>query len=177
MRDNPAGGGIGSNVLTLVVASGALSEGAVTGCGRSRDPTEAVRPRPSADGSPLTATGTPRRILLVVDDDDDSRLALATFLRRQGYGVVPAANGEEALCALRARPAPDLILLDMLMPVLDGWGFLGQLRQAGGQVPVLVTTGAEALTPEWAAAHGCAGLLRKPVGPEELLDEVRRCLA
>jgi CheY-like chemotaxis protein len=125
----------------------------------------------------MTAAGPPRPTLLVVEDDDESRLALAAVLRLQGYCVVPAANGEEGLRALRDGPAPDLILLDMLMPGLDGWGFLGQLQQIGAQAPVIVTTGAEVLTPEWAAAHGCAGLLRKPVELEELLGEVRRCLA
>jgi CheY-like chemotaxis protein len=125
----------------------------------------------------MTAAGRPRPTLLVVEDDDESRLALAAVLRQQDYRVVPAANGEEGLRALRAGPAPDLILLDMLMPVLDGWGFLSRLRDADVRAPVLVTTGADALTPEWAAAHGCAGLLRKPVEPAELLAEVRRCLA
>jgi CheY-like chemotaxis protein len=176
MRENSARSAIGPDRFTLVPASAALREGAATACGRSRDSGESVRPRPSGQSSPLTPLGTPRPTLLVVEDDDDSRLALAAVLRQHGYGVVPAANGEEGLRALRSGPTPDLILLDMLMPGLDGWGFLGQLQQAGAQVPVLVTTGTEALTPEWAEAHGCAGLVRKPVEPDELLAEVRRCL-
>jgi CheY-like chemotaxis protein len=114
--------------------------------------------------------------LLVVEDDDVAREALAAVLRRAGYRVVPAANGEEALAALRAGPAPDLILLDMLMPVLDGWHFLDHFRQEAAQPPVVVTTATTILSREWAQDHGCAGLLHKPVEADELLHEVRRCL-
>jgi CheY-like chemotaxis protein len=114
--------------------------------------------------------------LLVVEDNDVAREGLAVILRRAGYRVLPAANGEEALAVLRAGPTPDLILLDMFMPVLDGWHFLERLRQQATQPPVVVTTAASILSREWAAAHGCAGLLRKPVGTDELLEEVRRCL-
>jgi CheY-like chemotaxis protein len=116
-------------------------------------------------------------MILVVEDNEVSRAGLAAVLRRAGYGVVPACNGEEALAALRAGPPPGLILLDMLMPVLDGWHFLGRLHLGGPHPPVVVTTGTAVVGREWAQDHGCAGCLRKPVDPEELLDEVRRVLA
>jgi CheY-like chemotaxis protein len=117
------------------------------------------------------------RTLLVVEDNDVSREGLAVVLRRAGYRVLPAANGEEALRLLTEGPPPDLILLDMLMPVLDGWHFLDRLQRAGPHPPIIVTTAAGVLSREWAAAHGCAGFLRKPVGTEALLQEVSRCLA
>jgi CheY-like chemotaxis protein len=117
------------------------------------------------------------RTLLVVEDNDVSREGLAVVLRRAGYHVVPAANGEEALRLLKAGPPPDLILLDMLMPVLDGWHFLERLRRKGPCPPVIVTTAAGVLSLEWAQDHGCAGFLRKPVETDELLAEGRRCLA
>ena len=116
------------------------------------------------------------RTLLVVEDNDVSREGLAVVLRRAGYHVVPAANGEEALRLLRAGPPPDLILLDMLMPVLDGWHVLERLQQESTRPPVILTTAAGVLSREWAEAHGCAGFLRKPVETGQLLDEVRRCL-
>jgi carbon storage regulator CsrA len=81
------------------------------GASRVPGPEEACPMPPHASACPT---------LLVVEDDDVAREALAAVLRRAGYRVLPAANGEEALAALRADPAPDLILLDMLMPVLDG---------------------------------------------------------
>ena len=126
----------------------------------------------------MAPTGQPRQTLLVVEDNDVAREGLVVILRQQGYRVLPAANGEEALEHLRAGPRPDLILLDMLMPVLDGWHFLGRLQREGPRppVPVLITTGT-ILTREWAEAHACQGFLRKPVETGPLLQEVRRCLA
>jgi CheY-like chemotaxis protein len=111
--------------------------------------------------------------ILVVEDNDICREGLATVLRREGYAVVPLPNGRDALDYLEAGPPPDLILLDMLMPVVDGWHFLGRLPQT--HPPVIVVT-ATILTREWAQTHGCAGFLRKPIEPEELLAEVRGCL-
>src|SRR4051812_34834241 len=116
--------------------------------------------------------------LLVVEDNDEAREGLARFLRGHGYQVVLAADGEQALSCLRCSPRPDLILLDMLLPVLDGWHFLERVRQQqqGGQppVPVVITTGTN-LTREWALDHGCQGFIRKPIDTDRLLDEVRRC--
>ena len=118
-----------------------------------------------------------KRTLLVVEDNDLAREGLAVLLRRQGYHVVPAADGQQALALLHAGPPPDLILLDMLMPVLDGWHFLSRLKGLpAGSAPVVVTTGT-ILTREWAAQNGCAGFLRKPIEEDELLDEVNRLLA
>jgi CheY-like chemotaxis protein len=114
---------------------------------------------------------------MVVEDNDVAREGLAVILQRHGYRVVPARNGEEALRLLWGGPRPDLILLDMLMPVLDGWHFLERLGQEPARPPVLVTTAATVISREWARAHGCAGLVRKPIETEELLEEVRRCLA
>jgi CheY-like chemotaxis protein len=118
------------------------------------------------------------KTLLVVEDDAVTRAALASTLQGAGYQVVTAANGLEALELLRSGLAPDLILLDMLMPVLDGWQFLKRLMQEWppGRVPILIATATTILTREWAAAHGCAGCLRKPIEVPELLEEVRRCL-
>ena len=117
------------------------------------------------------------RLILVVEDNDVAREGLAVVLRREGYGVLTAANGEEALSHLRAGPRPDLILLDMLMPVLDGWHFLERLKREGPEspVPIIITT-STILSPEWALANGCQGFLHKPIEGQTLLEEVRRCL-
>src|SRR5437667_10097986 len=107
------------------------------------------------------------KVLLVLEDDDNTRTALAVLLRDAGYVVVSAANGREALDRLRNGPTPDLVLLDMLMPVLDGWHFLRQLKALPylADVPIVVVTGT-ILTRDWAQTHGCAGLLCKPIEPE-----------
>src|SRR5262249_40861791 len=115
--------------------------------------------------------------LLVVEDNAILRKGLAVVLREEGFTVVTAENCQEALNGLQTGSLPDLILLDMHTPVLDGWGFLKLLRTSpAASVPVLVTTGNAILSTEWAASQGCAGLLRKPVEPETLLPEIHRCL-
>jgi CheY-like chemotaxis protein len=117
------------------------------------------------------------RHILVVEDNDLTREGLATLLNQEGYRVALAEDGEEALNHLRGGARPDLILLDMLMPVLDGWHFLERLRplRRPPALPIVITT-ATNLTREWAEAHDCQGCLRKPIEPERLLEEVRRCL-
>src|SRR5215831_19171443 len=111
------------------------------------------------------------RTILVVEDNDVSREGLAVVLRRADYRVLVAANGDEALCLLKGGPPPDLILLDMLMPVLDGWHFMDRLQKASPHPPIIVTTAAGVLSREWAEDHGCAGFLRKPVDTKQLLAE------
>src|SRR5207253_9169015 len=117
--------------------------------------------------------GTPMaKTVLVVEDNGYSRKGLAAILRRHGYDVAAVGDGLQALDRLDVGPPVDVILLDMLLPVLDGWHFLQRLRTApGGAPPIIVTSGA-AVTPGWAAAHGCAGLLQKPGEEAELLGEL-----
>src|SRR5262249_47645719 len=128
-------------------------------------------------GRPMAAGGAEPPTILVVEDDAVTREGLAALLGRAGYRVALAANGAEALHFLGAWPTPALILLDMLMPVLDGWHFLEALRRQAPApaVPVIVTTGT-VLSREWARDHGCPGFLRKPIEPEALSEEIRRCL-
>ncbi len=121
----------------------------------------------------------PRKTLLVVEDDAAARQGMAVLLAREGYEVALAANGREALDYLDTHPLPDLILLDMLMPYLDGWGFLDELKRKDSptvSVPVIVITGSN-VTSEWALQHGCVGCVRKPIEVDHLLAEIRRNLA
>jgi CheY-like chemotaxis protein len=116
-----------------------------------------------------------RKSVLVVDDNDGCREVAASVLRLGGYAVTEAADGQEALRSLAGGAAPDVILLDMLMPVLDGWQFLKHLKaSAHGTIPVVITTGT-ILTREWAESFAGAGFLKKPFTDDELLAEVRRC--
>ena len=77
--------------------------------------------------------------VLVVDDDPDIRLLLRFELAAEGHGVVEAGNGEEALAAL-ANGDIDLVLLDMMMPILDGWGVLRALDPAQAPPVVVITS-------------------------------------
>jgi CheY-like chemotaxis protein len=116
--------------------------------------------------------------IVVVEDNDVTREGLAAVLRQHGFEAAVACNGQEALDLLQAGPRPHLILLDMLMPVLDGWDFLKRVRKQGPHpsVPIIVAT---AIIPsrEWVNSLGCQGVLHKPIETGQLLDEVRRCLA
>ena len=115
-------------------------------------------------------------IILIAEDDAVTREGLSAILQRAGYVVAGAANGQEALDYLHSQPAPSLILLDMLMPVLDGWLFMRELRQLPGceAIPVVVVTGMTVASAEWTKALGAVALVRKPVDVELLLDTIRR---
>jgi CheY-like chemotaxis protein len=125
----------------------------------------------------MSAAERPARRILVVEDDDAVRKSQALLPSREGYEVAAVANGAEALAVLGRGQRPELILLDMLMPALDGWEFLQELRRQGPQPPPVVVITSTILTPEWARDHGCQGFLHKPVEKDQLLAEVRRCLA
>src|SRR5688572_21116373 len=103
----------------------------------------------------MTAETPAVRTILVVEDDAAAREGMAALLGHEGYRVVTAADGRAALDQLRSGLDPDLVLLDMLMPVLDGWHFLEELKAQGPptHVPVVVTTSTN-LTREWAEDHG-----------------------
>jgi CheY-like chemotaxis protein len=76
----------------------------------------------------------PDVLVLVVDDEADIRATVSAMLEIEGYAVAEAANGADALHAVEQRE-PDVILLDMRMPVLDGWGFASEMRRARAPDP------------------------------------------
>ena len=116
----------------------------------------------------------PKRIL-VVEDDRDVAESVAEVLEASGYSTDIAANGREALDHLRSHDLPDLILLDMMMPVMDGWQFREEQRKSPAleAVPVVVVT-ADGNARGKAAAIQAAGQVQKPVTIDSLLDEVER---
>ncbi len=108
--------------------------------------------------------------MLVVDDDDAIRETVAEVLKAEGYSVRTAANGQEALAVVE-RERPGLVLLDMRMPVLDGWGFVDGLHQRGIRLKVLVLTATQDAS-RWAAEIGADGYIAKPFDLDHLLDSV-----
>ena len=111
--------------------------------------------------------------ILVVDDDPGVQRVMTKFLAMEGFIPVVAGNGEEALALLRASRHVQVILLDLRMPVMDGWTFRKQQRLdpliAG--IPVVVLSGADTeRVPELEAAAS----FRKPVSFPEVIDVVRR---
>jgi CheY-like chemotaxis protein len=111
--------------------------------------------------------------ILLVDDDDEIRDVVALVLGSAGFCVVTAANGREALARLREDPKPTAILLDLMMPVMNGYEFRAeQLRDpALRAIPTLIFT-AGAVTPQ-VKALGAEAILRKPVTSAQLLDALR----
>jgi signal transduction histidine kinase len=115
------------------------------------------------------------RTLLVIEDDADIREALDGLLSTEGFRVTGCSNGLEALEVLRASPKPDLILLDLMMPIMDGW----QFRVAQKDDPELATIPVLALSADStakAAAIDAEAYLRKPVDYDTLIDTIDRLL-
>jgi CheY-like chemotaxis protein len=113
-----------------------------------------------------------RRPILVVDDDAEILAMLRDFLESEGLAVRTAANGAEALDMLE-EVEPALILLDMRMPVLDGWGFAKRCRERQLAYPIVVMTAAESAR-RWAEEIGATGYIAKPFDVNELLQTIER---
>jgi CheY-like chemotaxis protein len=115
------------------------------------------------------------KTILLVEDDSDVRDALSQILRDRGYAVLGAADGREALEHLRRDGRVDLILLDLMMPVMDGWEFrrVQQQDAALAAIPVVILS-ADGNVRRKAASIAAAGYVQKPVETDQLLDLVRR---
>ena len=113
--------------------------------------------------------------VLVVDDDADIRGLLRELLERQGYQVTEAANGRDGLRALYASP-PDVVLLDISMPELDGWETLERIRDVS-EVPVaMLTARAAELEKVRGLKGGADDYITKPFGRQELLARIEAML-
>lgn len=111
--------------------------------------------------------------ILVVDDDATTRWAMQRVLSEQGYQTVAAPNGQEALSTLAAVPGIDLILLDLEMPVMDGWSLLRVLKQdaALDAIPVVIVS-SNAPLDAMPGDVGAAAALRKPVHVDRLMSVI-----
>jgi CheY-like chemotaxis protein len=110
--------------------------------------------------------------ILVVDDDPDLREFLQLTLRSMGFEVTSAANGQEALADIEGHD-PDLILLDMKMPVMNGWEFCRALEDRDSRTPIVVLTAAPDPAGRAAEVHA-EGWLGKPFDYADLEAVVRR---
>lgn len=113
--------------------------------------------------------------ILVVEDDPVIQRLLGVTLRKQGYEIVSAADGEAALLTLDSTP-PDLILLDMRLPTMNGWEFLEAYSSQPVQVPVIVVT-ATFLDPTIYTLPNVVDCLIKPFAIEALINCVQQHLA
>jgi CheY-like chemotaxis protein len=114
--------------------------------------------------------------LLVVEDISDARELLVELLRGEGYAVEACANGAEALARLSADHY-DLVLLDLMMPVMDGLQLLEELRRSAAKLPPVIVMSAFERFREEAAALGALAFISKPVDIDRLLEAVESHLA
>ncbi len=122
----------------------------------------------------LNDEGSPRKRVLVVEDDPAQREAVCALLELEGFDWAAAGNGREALDLLHRETAPDLVLLDLSMPVMDGWEFrvaqLADVYFCG--IPVVILS-ADRPSEHEHLLHP-EGFLRKPVNCALLMEAVRR---
>jgi CheY-like chemotaxis protein len=116
-------------------------------------------------------------VVVVIEDDHDTREAFEDVLRLSGYEVLAAENGRRALELLRSSPAlrPCIILLDIMMPEMNGWEFLEQQRRdpALASIPVVVVS-ADTSAQARAAGQNIAGFLKKPIALDALSETLER---
>src|SRR5262245_14818224 len=120
-----------------------------------------------------------RPLVLVVEDYQDAREMYAAYLQFSGYGVAEAANGLEALEKTREL-MPDIILMDLALPKMDGWEATRRLKadEQTRHIPIVALTGhALAGHAEGARQAGCDAFVTKPCLPDALLAEIQRMLS
>jgi two-component system, chemotaxis family, chemotaxis protein CheY len=118
----------------------------------------------------------PGKKVLVVEDDFLLREALSMVLAGEGYQVPTAADGQQGLVRLHDHERPDVILLDLMLPGMDGWEFRRRQQQdpAVASIPVIVLSAMPNVSEE-ATSLGAAGCLQKPVESRQIVDAVRGC--
>ncbi len=112
--------------------------------------------------------------VLIVDDDPDIALLLRFALEEVGYSTLRAANGEEALDVIRSRH-PDVVLLDVMMPRMDGWTALEELKALPWRPRVIVVSARSMLQDRARALElGADAFVAKPFAPEDIVDSIER---
>jgi excisionase family DNA binding protein len=113
-------------------------------------------------------------LVLVVDDDERLREFIRVNLEMEGYAVAEAAGAEEALQAIEGQ-APDLVLLDVVMPGIDGWQMLQRMQERHGSIPVIMFSGkVDEESVADAARRGAQGFIGKPFDPQQLIERAKQ---
>ena len=113
-------------------------------------------------------------LVLVVDDDARLREFMRVNLEMEGYSVREASSAEEALAVIEDQ-APELVLLDVVMPGVDGWQMLQRMQERHGSIPVIMFSGQ--VDPEAAAdaeSRGARGFVGKPFDPQQLIERAKQ---
>ncbi len=129
-------------------------------------------------GGTFTARPEARRRILIVDDDPRLREFVRVNLEMEGYQVREASSADEGLEALDEEP-PDLILLDVMMPKVDGWEMLRRVqeRHGVGAIPVIMFSGkVDEETLKHATTRGAQGFIGKPFDPQQLIESTKQLI-
>ena len=129
-------------------------------------------PKTAQDPAAIAATAT----VLVVDDDPSMRTLLRRMLERTGFAVVTAVNGRDGIDRFPEQPV-DIVVTDMMMPVLDGADLIRELRSKWPDVRIIAISGVEYPYLRMALGCGAKATLRKPVEAARLVETVQRILA
>ena len=121
----------------------------------------------------MSTTATTLARILVIDDDPAVNRMIGTTLRSHGFSVASAYDGSAALAEVEAQE-PDIIILDLAMPVMDGRTFFRELRARGDTTPVLILSAFGAR--EAARELRADGYVQKPFRPDELAEKIRSVL-
>ena len=113
--------------------------------------------------------------ILVADDDESIVDLIALYLGKEGFAVITARDGEEALSQV-ARHSPDLVVLDIMMPVKDGWEVCREIRQRYGMPVIMLTARSEDYDKILGLELGADDYITKPFNPRELVARVRAVL-
>jgi two-component system cell cycle response regulator DivK len=137
-------------------------------------------PRPVPQGLPDRdpREGRTNRLVLVVDDFEDNRSMYAVYLTYSGYDVVEAGDGKEAV-EVAGRTMPDVIVMDLTLPIMDGWEATRRLKadERTRHIPIIALTGhAVAGQSREAREAGCDAFLAKPCLPEMLVEKVQELI-
>ena len=126
--------------------------------------------RPQGDGKEQRLSGAEKKRVLVIDDDLPLRGMLAAALRQHGFQVLLAGDGAEGERALHIHN-PDVVLLDLAMPDVNGWDFLQHLQETGhiGRIPVIVVSAHLRVEPQAILKMGASAILPKPFELEDLI--------
>lgn len=124
---------------------------------------------------PEKTIASTNKTILVAEDEDNSYMYLEILLRKAGYKVIRASDGKEAVDLCRSLKEIDLVLMDVKMPVMDGYEATRQIRQFRPHLPVIAQT-AYASDREKAVANGCSGFISKPINPSELHSKISELL-
>jgi CheY-like chemotaxis protein len=120
-----------------------------------------------------------RGLIMLVEDDAELRDALGGALEEEGYAVVLASNGRQALDRLKTLPLPNVILLDLLMPVMNGWEFCKHTKAdpAVAGIPIVAMSGAVSRDPASPYFIDVNDFVKKPINLKDLLGKLPKYTA